>query len=128
MKVKIPIRGSDAQGEGRFGAPRGGKTHRGVDMACYPGTEIYPVKEGIVTKIGYPYRNNYSLRYVQITDNEGLSWRYFYVEPVVELGDVVCPDTPLGVSQELPYEDITQHCHVEIRDSDGNYLDPTNMI
>ena len=127
MIGRLPIRGTDAQGSGHFGAPRGGRTHKGIDLECYPGTEIRSTVHGTVTKLGWPYKNDLTFRYVQVTDIGGLDHRYFYIKPSVLVGDVVTPDTMLGTSQELPYNDITQHVHYEVKNG-SNYLDPTSYV
>jgi len=124
MLGELPQRGTDQQGSGHYGAPREHRFHRGVDLACYPGTAIYCTVDGTVTKLGYPYRGRLEFRYVQVTDAEGLAHRFFYIEPAVDVGQEVTPDTVLGVSQELPYEGITQHVHYEIKRG-SEYLDPT---
>lgn len=124
MIGELPERGTDRHGSGHFGASRGSRTHRGVDLACYPGTKIRSTVCGKVTKLGWPYRDRPEFRYVQITDARGLDHRYFYVEPSVEVGQEVTSYTVIGTSQELPYEGITQHVHYEVK-SGSEYLDPT---
>jgi len=128
VRARLPTRTLDAQGSGHFGAPRGTHIHNGIDLACYPGTSVYSAVYGEISKIGYPYSHDLKYRYVEVTDIEGLQWRYFYVKPSVNKGDVVDLDTVLGVTQELPYEGITQHCHLEIKDVNGDFLDPTERV
>lgn len=130
MKATLPIRGLDAWGSGDYGASRGGKkTHHGIDYAGYPGSVIFPFVGGEVTKIGYPYAYDLSYRYVQITDTEGYKWRYFYLQPLVEKGEIVTEATPIGEIQNLMkrYENIMSHCHIEIK-RDGKYIDPRTLI
>lgn len=136
MKAYLPVRGTDAQGSGFYGAPRGSRTHHGIDYACYPETAICPFYAGVVTKLGKPYRDNPTTidineyeryDYVQITDEKGVDHRYFYVEPLVALGDVVTTETEIGLSQELHYKGITQHIHYEVKE-DGVYLNPEDFI
>ena len=127
MRAILPIRGTDAQGSGHYGAPRGSRKHNGIDFCCYPGTEIQPFYPGKVTKIGYPYADKLEFRYVQITDVHGIHHRYFYVDPCVKLGDSVFLGDIIGKSQELPYEGITQHIHYEVK-VNGEHVDPTPYI
>jgi len=130
MNAELPVRGFDAHGSGAFGAPRGNNTHRGVDLACYKGTRIKAECAGRVTKIGYPYDpadpKKGHLRYVQVTDSAGLDHRYFYISPLVIVGDPINFGDVIGVSQGLLriYPGITDHIHYEIK-SGNNYLDPT---
>jgi len=63
----LPIRGGDRHGAGHWHASRGSRLHRGVDLACYPDTGIASPVDGIVTKIGYPYGDDLTYRYVQVT-------------------------------------------------------------
>lgn len=128
ISVICPPRGTDQQGSGHYGAPRGSRKHRGVDYACYPDSVVLSNVKGIVTKLGYPYASDLSYRYVQITSLEsGLSHRYFYVEPSVNIGDSIEIGDAIGASQELHYPGIVQHVHYEIKDSEGNYIDPNTI-
>lgn len=119
-------RGQDVHGDGSFGAPRGNRTHRGVDFAAYPGSVLLSPVEGVVTKLGYPYSGNYILRYVEVTSQNDMRHRFFYVDPQVTLGSEITEGTPLGVVQELPYRGITQHVHYEIKLRSGSYIDPAD--
>ena len=92
-------------------------------MACYPGTIIHSTVSGKVTKLGYPYADKLEFRYVQVTDSQGLNHRYFYIDPLVKMDQIVTLETVIGMSQKLPYEGITHHVHYEIKDG-VEYLDP----
>ena len=132
MKLgELNIRGCDRQGCGHFGAARGTRKHNGVDLVCEPGDEIQSPANGIVTKIGYPYggKDKLHIRYVQVTCGE-YDFRVFYVNPAVEIGQAVTTKSILGFSQELGcfYPDITEHVHLEIKDKNGSYIDPTPTI
>ena len=130
VKIIPPLRTTDQQGSGAYGAPRsGGRKHRGVDIACHRGSVVLSVKAGKVTKIGYPYspedKTKGHLRYVELTDVAGYRLRYFYVHPVVTLGDVILTDEKIGTTQGLTdiYPGITDHFHFEVI-FNGEYLDP----
>lgn len=126
MKADLPQRGNDIHGSGEYGASRGSRTHRGIDLACYPGSLIYSPVSGKVTKLGFPYAHDLSIKYVQITDSKGFDHRCFYVNPLVSVGVQVTEDDIIGTSQELPYKGITQHVHYEIK-KDGDYLNPNEF-
>ena len=120
----------DPKGCGHFGAPRGSREHMGVDMACPPGTSIGAPVRGKITKLGHPYSDDLSFRYVQVT-SEGYKFRVFYVDPCVDVGDVVELGDEIGTSQSLAGKHgdaITEHVHFEIRDKDWEYVDPTPVI
>ena len=129
MILRPPVRGSDSKGAGYYGAPRGNRKHAGVDFACYPGSKVICQSTGSVTKLGYPYSDDLSFRYVQITTVDGIVERYFYVKPCVEVGDVITPGRVLGTTQKLGsrYLGITEHFHFEVK-VDGEHIDPTDYI
>lgn len=128
-----PIRGIDVFGSGHYGASRGKRKHRGIDLACYPGSIVCSVAPGKVTKLGYPYsldqEKKKHFRYVEVT-LDGNKFRYFYILPVVKVGDDISVGTPLGISQKLGevYKGITEHVHFEVIEPDGNYTDPERFI
>lgn len=129
----LPKRGSDNYGSGAFGASRGGRSHNGIDYACHPGSKILSPVNGKVTKLGYPYADDLSYRYVQVTDDEGLDHRIFYVSPEVVTGDVVMAGvTVVGEAQNICRRyprttdkpaGMTNHIHYEIKGS-GRYINP----
>lgn len=132
IKIVPPLRKYDKWGGGHFGAPRGGSTHRGIDIECPVGSMVLSPVIGLVTKFGYCYSDDLSFRYVQITNNDDLRFRFFYVNPLgnlaindkIKIGDV------LGYTQDLGerYKDITPHVHFEIKNQDGEYLDPNTFL
>lgn len=119
----MKIRQRDAHGSGVYRASRGNKLHNGIDVVCNVGDPVGTVASGTVTKIGYPYSqgpdadaNKAGLRYVQITDKHGLDARYFYVTPLVEVGEFVEADTIIGTVRGVGhiYPGITEHFHFEV--------------
>ena len=124
MKANLPKRISDKWGQGHYGAPRGNHTHHGIDYICLVGQEIISPVNGKVTKLGYPYGDDLSFRYVQISSS-GYNHRIFYISPLVEVGDLVAVNQPIGTSQDLGkrYPEITQHIHYEIMVGE-TYIDP----
>lgn len=128
---ELPQRKCDKQGCGHWGAPRGGRKHRGVDLACNVGTPIFSPVCGKVTKLGFPYGDSskHHIRYVQV-EKDGYNFRIFYVDPTVVVGDMVTMGTVIGHSQELGcfYNGITEHVHFEIKDKHGNYVDPNPFL
>lgn len=131
------IRGIDPQGSGAYRAPRGKRLHNGIDICCEEGNVITAVGLGTVTKIGYPYspkdQKKGHLRYVQVTDSNGLSVRYFYVNPSVKVGAMVGKGCALGRAQGLAgiYEGITEHYHFEVLSMVNGkkvFLDPEQYL
>ena len=136
MLMKPPNRTSDKWGQGHFGAPRGSRTHKGIDFACHPGTAICAEMFGIVTKIGYPYDDDEDhdgkpdFTYVEIKDPRGSKARYFYVDPCVKVGDIIPTGQVIGITQRLggKYPDITEHLHFEVKDKNGVFIDPSDYL
>ena len=128
LKVLCPQRQTDSQGSGHYGASRGSRKHNGVDIACYPGSVVLSHINGVVTKLGYPYADKLEFRYVEITDDSSLRHRFFYVAPLVVIGESVEVGDQIGTTQELPYEGITQHFHYEVKNDVGIFLDPNDYI
>lgn len=119
----------DGHGCGHFGASRGTRKHHGIDLACKPLTLVFSPVAGTVTKLGYAYSDDLSYRYVEISD-QGYRFRVFYVEPMVEQGQKVSKNTIIGEAQDLRdrYSGITPHLHLEIKNADGEFIDPTPVM
>jgi len=115
----LPIR-NDAWGSGEFQAPRGDKKHKGVDYSMPVNSIVKSPVSGWVTKLGYPYKDNFFYRYVEITDHKRLKHRFFYVEPSVALKEVVYKYKPIGIAQDIQKRYTTKkkrmdnHIHYEI--------------
>jgi murein DD-endopeptidase MepM/ murein hydrolase activator NlpD len=127
-------RDADAYGEGRFHARRDGgeRLHEGVDYIAVAGQAVEAPISGYVSRIGYAYPDDQTLRYVEI-DNPALhlSARVFYVDPKVAVGDAVAVGHPIGNAHTLQRRypgGITDHVHVEIEDGRGRKLDAERLI
>jgi len=115
------LRGADAHGNGAFAASRGSKRHKGVDYAFNPGEEVRSPVEGIVTRLGYAYKDE-PFRLIEILSHKGhLLWRFLYVRPdELKAGDKVLVNDVIGVSQNIsqkynkPGKRMVNHVHVEI--------------
>lgn len=130
LTARLHHRGSDDWGSGEYGASRGSRRHTGIDYACLPGAQIVAPVSGEVTKLGYPYGDDLSYRYVQITDASGRDHRLFYVEPGVDKGDVVIGGrTVIGIAQDVaarynePKRRMLNHVHYEVKQG-RRYMSP----
>jgi len=136
--IEPPMREQDAYGAGYFGASRGTRDHNGEDRACHPGSKVYAPVQGVVTKLGYPYGDDLRFRYVEIAMVNGYRVRVFYIEPKVIKGETVFLEkTIIGISQRLGdrypknYKHpapITEHIHIEVKDSEGVFLNPRDIL
>lgn len=125
-------RDADAYGEGRFHASRDGgeREHEGVDYTATAGQAVEAPISGFVSKIGYAYPDNQTLRYVEI-DNPALhlTARVFYVQPKVDVGQAVAVGRPIGQALSLQgrYPGITNHVHLEIAER-GRKVDAQTLL
>lgn len=126
---EMPERKCDGHGCGHYGASRGTRKHNGIDLSCKPLTGVNSPVAGTVTKIGYPYSDDLSYRYVEIS-NQGYAFRVFYIDPMVEKGQTVSKNSIIGEAQDLRdrYKGITNHVHFEIKNADGEFIDPTPVM
>lgn len=124
------IRGCDKFGCGHFGAKRGDRLHRGIDLVVLSGEPFASLCSGKITKLGYVYKGDMTLRYVEVTTRSGQAWRFHYLKPSVKVGDAVSVGTILGTVQSLQsrYPGITDHVHFEVIEPGGGYLDPTPFV
>jgi murein DD-endopeptidase MepM/ murein hydrolase activator NlpD len=119
----------DSEGNGNFGSRRGGRPHNGTDFAAMPGMHVLSPVAGIVTKIGYPYADDLSYRYVEITTPDELRHRFFYVAPLTHIkpGAGVDMHDTIGIVQNVSarYSDkMIPHVHYEIKKPDGSFINP----
>ncbi len=122
----------DAFGNGEFGASRdgGSRDHEGVDYAAAADQAVAAPISGFVTKIGYAYGGDDSLRFIEIT-NPALGYvaRTFYVDPGVVVGQAVRLGQTIGAvaSLQAHYPGITDHVHLEVMKS-GERLNAETLI
>lgn len=130
LLLKALDRGCDDYGCGHYGASRGKRKHRGIDYAAYYGQVVCSPVAGRVTKIGYPYSNDLSYKYVEITDSKNLRHRFFYVFPSVKPGQRIEKADSIGTVQDIAARytkgNMTNHVHYEIKNEDNEYMNPRN--
>ncbi|XP_061892493.1 leukocyte cell-derived chemotaxin-2-like [Entelurus aequoreus] len=118
------VRSSDSWGQGHYGAPRGSRTHQGLDITCADGSVVYA-----------PFDLTLSGELTVYTDvtkaainsginlrGEGLCVKLFYVDPDQTSG-TVSKGQRIGVMMPMQsvYPGITSHVHVQLCDKS----DPT---
>lgn len=130
VSADCEIRGCDPHGCGHYGASRGGRTHKGIDLVCVGGTIIRSPVDGVVTRrkgVVYSDPAKADWHYVEITDKDKMHNRFFYVKGLgIELGLKIKKGDVIGVAQgiEVLYEGITPHIHYEVRMGKTMYFDP----
>ncbi len=147
IRAGLPIRQPEDSGDGAYGASRAGgkRVHYGIDFNCYPRSTIYSTVEGVVTKLGSPYDfepdDEIIYRYVQITHlASDQDHRFFYVDPVVAIGDEIKVGDPIGISQDISARHpppkgkapMTNHMHYEVKVGPGrtadDYINPEEAM
>lgn len=119
-------------GDGSFGASRGSRKHNGIDYSVEPGCCVFSHFDGVVTKLGYPYSDDLSYRYIEITHMSGNKHRFFYVEPTVQLGQIVHFGDSIGKAQDISAKyahrgRMTNHVHYEVKTRTGEFLNPDEV-
>lgn len=118
----------DEAGDGHYGAPRGDRSHTGVDYVCIPDKPVLAAVSGVIEKLGFAYGDDLSWRIIDLRGKDGFLHRHFYVRPLVEVGDEVLSGYPIGVAQDItrryPGRNMKPHVHYEIRDTDGEHVNP----
>lgn len=145
------LRGVDAHGGGGFGAPRGSRTHQGLDFAADTGDDTVASIGGTISRIGVAYIDNpdtaldeSDLRSIHIMGSG--FWRdvwvkLFYARPLDSLclTDRVCAGGVIAHAQDRyryvvdkSRGQMTNHVHLEVRvkQPDGSWLavDPAMYI
>lgn len=132
--VEGAMRSIDSYGSGAFGSQRDGgkRKHEGVDYVAAPGHIATSPIAGTVVRIGYAYKKDTRLKYVEIDNAEtGYSARVLYVAPTIAIGQTIAAGDAIGVVQDLSVKypsGITNHVHVEIRDAAGVTLDSAFIL
>ncbi len=132
LKSQI-IRENDVFGSGAFGASRGSRTHKGVDIIAQKGDYVEAPFPGVISKHGYCYNDSNFWRYIEIQGEKYRS-RILYAEldSGIKEGQKVREGQFLGVVQGIEdrYPGITPHIHFELYTgpSSKDYINPTTYI
>lgn len=122
LRISNPPRRVDDWGNGDFGASRGGRYHLGRDYLYTPDEEVRAPVEASILRLGYPYSDDTSFRLIEMVSynhetRAKIIWRFFYVSPVVAVGELVTPGELLGTAQ-----DISSRYKKEGRQPMGNHI------
>jgi len=124
------IRGCDASGCGTFGASRGSRTHQGEDYVAEWNESIFSPISGKVTRFPFPYGDD--LRYTGIKiKNDDYTVKIFYMKASVPAGTNVIAGQIIGTAQNIAAKyssPMTNHIHVEIRNSAGTLVKPSSLF
>jgi murein DD-endopeptidase MepM/ murein hydrolase activator NlpD len=128
-------RGVDGYGSGAYGAPRGSRKHKGLDLRIGIGEEVYAPRDGKIKQtVGVPYSaqtmEHQHYKYVSLVDANGFEHVLMYIKASqglkkgmrVKAGDVI------GYAQglQLLYPGISEHVHYQV-DYKGKYFHPLDF-
>lgn len=113
----------DKHGSGAYGAPRGGRAHKGVDYVCVPGQVVVSPIAGTVTREARPYAEGPWSGVVIESPNISVMLFYLAPDPAV-IGRVVAQGAPIGTAQDITekYPGITPHVHLQVEGVDPQLL------
>lgn len=123
--ILSPVPGVDVNSV--FGQ-RGGRLHKGVDMAAAEGTPLLATMDGVIGDTGYePGYGNY----VAIKHTDGSIGETFYGH-MVKPGELPT-GTVVKAGQVIGYMGTTgrssgPHLHFEVRDPNGQLIDPESVM
>lgn len=107
------------------------RTHIGVDVVGDIGSEVVCVNGGIVKNI---YNDDLFGMTVEMTNRDGYCIRYSNLQPQLDaevtVGAILKTGSSIGgIGETAICESLdTPHVHLEIYDSDGNPVDPEELI
>jgi len=116
--ANIELRGSDETGNGWYGANRGRRKHKGLDLVSIPNEAVFSPIHGIITKIGYPYAKALQFRYIEITGPIYRVW-LMYVLPndSIKKGQKIFIGDKVGTAQniaEYHHPEMQNHIHLQV--------------
>lgn len=125
---KQKYRKCDKFGCGFYGASRGTRKHKGIDLISIDGEKVYSPIDGKVTKLGYCYADDLSFRYVEISNKKHVV-RLLYVQPSIPINAELCAGDTIGSAQSLQnrYQGITPHIHAEVKEF-GDEINPETLF
>ena len=116
---------SDFKGNGKYGARRHKRFHRGVDYVCIPGEVVVAPISGVITRVAKPYAN--SIYSGVVLQGKDIALKIFYLEPCVALiGKDVSQGEFIGHAQDISEHEgnkgMMPHIHVEVESMNVDIL------
>ncbi len=108
----------DPAGSGRYGAPRGARRHRGLDLIARPGQPVKAPVDGLLVRQARPYADDRELSGVVLRGRR-VTLKLFYLHPDLGLvgkhvraGDII--GTAQDVTRRYPGSGMLPHIHMEV--------------
>ncbi|XP_068004418.1 leukocyte cell-derived chemotaxin-2-like [Melanerpes formicivorus] len=119
------VRGCDPQGCGGYNYPSAGRKHKGVDVVCQDGAEVFAPFSGRVVKQAKPYGNGNAIDNGVQLAGAGFCIKMFYIKPVKYSGSIKKGEK-IGILLPLQkvYRGIISHVHIQNCD----LTDPTPYL
>ncbi|NXS63371.1 LECT2 protein, partial [Brachypteracias leptosomus] len=107
------IRGCDSRGCGGYNS-RGGRKHRGVDVVCEDGSEVYAPFTGRIDSQARPHGNGNAIDNGVQLSAAGACIKMFHIKPTKYSGPIKKGEK-IGVllPMQRVYPGITSHVHIQ---------------
>ena len=106
----------DADGDGHFGAARGARLHKGIDLEYAPDEPVTAEISGYVNRIVLPYADDLDYTGIEVKGRV-LIWHGLYITPLKKMiGSFVKKGTIVGYAQDIrkrypQCKDMKNHTH-----------------
>lgn len=125
------LRGNDPTGFGHYGAKRGLRKHRGLDIKTKPGQLIVSPISGKFKRVGRVYVSTSKFKLLEI-ENGRYRVRLLYAAPYLEFkpGDPISACSIIGVAQDIAGyhgNGMINHIHMEVY-KHGLLTDPEPLL
>lgn len=111
------FRGDDPTGNGHYGAKRGTRKHKGVDLVSVHGEDVFCPLDGVITKLGQVYSETKKFKYIEIS-NDVYRVRLMYCFPKdIKVNQRVFECDIIGISQDISgywNTKMKNHIHMQI--------------
>ena len=126
----LKLRGNDPTGHGYYGAKRGTRKHKGLDVVALPKEKIYSPITGFFKRIGQVYSHTKKYNLIEIV-NDVYSIKLMYVEPYdFKANEFIAEGQEIGICQDISSYwggNMTNHIHFEVR-KHGLLTDPEPLL
>lgn len=116
---------NDPEGLGHFGASRGDRLHRGIDLLCRPLQRIKAPFKSVLERVAYPYANDLTYSGALLR-GDGMWAKVFYIKPDPGLiGLSLEAGEQFAVAQDISQKygkQMKPHIHFEIFGVDPKWL------
>lgn len=127
-----PLRGCDPFGCGHYGAPRGHRTHKGLDIVKQPHEKVVAPFDCIINRIGKPYADDdryFLVEVIGINKFKGYKAKLMYVTTPYSPSPtkIYRQNDFIGYAQNISAKyglTMTNHIHFELYDHENTNINP----